>query len=255
MGNVTALAEFFLISLSFGVGLFTFLADPEQTGGGFHKVVAALCAVSTMVALSLHLTYAPLTSETTILLALSIVAFSCIYFFHGDKKTKSMRLLYITHNVCLSLCIFNFHQQQWTPFLFGLTSALLLGSITYAMVMGHWYLVTPRLSEVPLKYATYVSWFFLVIKVGWTAVSYWSLQEYFSSGTYLGAGYLFNWLMLTMRVGWGYLVIGVMSYFSYRLISMRSIQSATGMLYAMTFFIFIGELISNYMFLQYKMMI
>lgn len=255
MGNVTSLAEFFLISLSFGVGLFTFLADPKQTGGGFHKVVASLCAVATMIALSLHLTYAPLKGETSYLLIMATLAFAGIYFFQKDDKTPLVRLFYIVHNTTLALAIFNFHHQQWTPFLFALTSSLLLGSITYAMVMGHWYLVTPRLSEVPLKYASYVSWVFLAIKIGWTVVSFMELSEYFVSGTSLGAGYLFNWLMLMMRVGWGYLVIGVMSYFSFRLISMRSIQSATGMLYAMTFFIFIGELISNYMFLQYGMKI
>jgi hypothetical protein len=123
------------------------------------------------------------------------------------------------------------------------------------MVMGHWYLVTPRLSEKPLQYASYISWVLLVIKVVWTVSTYINLQNYFEPHTAMGAGYSFNWLMLLMRVGWGYLVVGVMSYYSYRLISMRSIQSATGMLYAMTFFIFIGELISSYMFLQYGMMI
>jgi hypothetical protein len=33
-------------------------------------------------------------------------------------------------------------------------------------------------------------------------------------------------------------------------VRMRSIQSATGVLYVMTFFVFVGELIASYMYLK-----
>ena len=249
------LAEFFLISLSFGVGLFTFLANPRATGGGFLKLVASLCASSVLIALAIHLTYDTVLGESTLLLSGALVAFTGIYFLQGDEKTPLMRLFFILHNTCLLAAMFNFHHHDWHSFLFALASSLLLGSVTYAMVMGHWYLVTPKLSEKPLIVASYFSWVFLIVKITWTGVVCYKLSDYFSPGTTLGAGYLFNWLMLTMRAGWGYFVIVVMSYFSYRLIAMRSIQSATGMLYAMTFFVFIGELIANYMFLEYGMKI
>ena len=73
-------------------------------------------------------------------------------------------------------------------------------------------------------------------------------QKFFAEGTRFGSGYAFNWLMLTMRVVWGYLIIAVMSYFAWRLVRMRSLQSATGILYAMTFFAIVGELISAFLY-------
>ena len=123
------------------------------------------------------------------------------------------------------------------------------------MVMGHWYLVTPKLSENPLKYALYISWVFLVVKMGWTVYGYLESPGFFTEMTTSGGGYAFNWMMLTMRIGWGYVVLGIMSIYAYRLVAMRSIQSATGMLYAMTFFVFVSELISSYMFLEYGIQI
>ena len=253
MGNVMNLAEFYLLSLALGVGFFSFLANPKETGGGFLKMVASVCAGSTLFCLSLYLTHGQVKSEQTLLLSLALLSFIIIYVFHGDEKSYPMRLMYIVHNTCLALAMLNFFNQNLFQFVYAFSSCMLLGVITYAMVMGHWYLVTPRLSEKPLLYATYFMWAIMLVKIVWTIVEYLKMDAYFVSGTYEGAGYLFNWLMLTMRVGWGYLVIGVMSYFSYRLIKMRSIQSATGMLYAMTFFVFIGELISVYMFLEYGM--
>ena len=65
-------------------------------------------------------------------------------------------------------------------------------------------------------------------------------------------GYMFNWIMLLMRFGWGYLIIGIMGYYIWRLTKIRSIQSATGVaLYVMTFFVFIGELIAGYYHFKY----
>lgn len=255
MGNVMKLMEFYLLSLAFGISIFTFLADTKMTGAGFAKMTSSLCGAATLICLGLSLTYRELMTSQTLFLTLAAISFVLIYLFHKDEKNYFMRILYRVHTLTLMLAMFNFFNGNWNDFLFALSSSLLLGIITYAMVLGHWYLVTPRLSEKPLVYASYIMWVFLTIKIIWTAVTYSQLGEYFVSGTTLGSGYVFNWLMLTMRVGWGYFVIAVMSYFSYRLVSMRSMQSATGMLYAMTFFIFIGELISMYMFMEYGMKI
>jgi hypothetical protein len=62
-------------------------------------------------------------------------------------------------------------------------------------------------------------------------------------------------MLLTMRVSFGYLVILGMSFFNWKLLKLRSIQSSTGILYAMTFFVFIGELVSTYIFFNYGLYI
>lgn len=255
MATVLMLTEFFLVALAFGVGAFTFLADTKQTGAGFLKVVSALCGGSTLIALILHLRYGSFLDPLSTLYYGALLCFILIYFFHRDQKSIFMWLLFAAHNIIFTLLIYKMNNSHFDQFLFALTSILFLGSVTYAMVMGHWYLVTPRLSEKPLKIALYFTWALLIIKIGFSVNSYLEASEFFMVNTSQGGGYAFNWMMLAMRTGWGFLVLGIMSYFAYRLVAMRSIQSATGMLYAMTFFVFVGELISNYMFYEYGLLL
>ncbi len=73
---------------------------------------------------------------------------------------------------------------------------------------------------------------------------------FMEEGTSLGDGYIFNTLVIVMRWLWGYLAIGVLSWFAWRLCKMRSIQSATGVLYIMVFFVFVGELLSIYLYFK-----
>jgi len=126
-----------------------------------------------------------------------------------------------------------------------------LGIITYAMILGHWYLVVPKLTEWHLKKALITFWGMLPLKLILLGYAYYSNESLFTVGTNGAMGYMFNWIMLLMRLGWGYLVIAVMGYYTWRLTKMRSIQSATGVLYVMTFFVFIGELIAGYYHFKY----
>lgn len=245
------LAEFFLLSLGLGLGFFSFLAKTKETGAGFLKVLAALCGSSTLIAFGLHQTYGSPLDVQSVLYMVATIAFALIYFLHQDEKSKFMWALYGLHNIALTLLLIEMNNSNSIQFLFGFTSIMFLGSVTYAMVMGHWYLVTPRLSEKPLLIAMYFTWAFLAVKLVWTINGYIENPGYWVEFTKAGGGFAFNWLMLTMRAGAGYLVLGIMSIFAYKLIAMRSIQSATGMLYAMTFFVFVAELISMFMFFDY----
>ena len=252
MGVTLTIAEFFLISLGLGVGLFSFLANTKETGAGFLKVVSGVCMGGLFIGEIVHLIQGGnVFDKSSMLYFASLLSFLFIYLFHKDEKSPLMWILYAIHNLCLIVLLYFFNKGEMTAFIYTISSILLLGSITYAMIMGHWYLVTPKLSEKPLKIALYFTWAILILKLAWTGWGWTQAGEYFISGTMKGGGYSFNWMMLLMRLVWGYLVIGVMSYYGYRLVAMRSIQSATGILYAMTFFVFVGELISTYLFFQF----
>ena len=112
-------------------------------------------------------------------------------------------------------------------------------------------MVVPGLSENHLKKSLVAFWWILALKIIMCAVEVFNHQNLFSSGTTEAMGYMFNWIMLLMRFGWGYLIIGIMGYYTWRLTKIRSIQSATGVLYVMTFFVFIGELIAGYYHFKY----
>ena len=265
MDVTKSIVEFFLISLSLGVGAFSLLADTKKTGAGFLKIVNSICGGSLLIAIMVHLSAHPLKALTPslILYLCSIIPVVFVYLLHKDKKSPLMWLLYFFQNIShllllyftMKLSIGGSLEYQNSQYLFLLSSTLLLGSITYAMILGHWYLVVPKLSEKPLMITSYIIWAVLGIKIGWTTFSMLNEIEFFTQGTTLGFGYMFNWIMVSMRVMWGYLLIAIMSYFNWRLVKMRSIQSATGILYVMTIFVFIGELISSYLFYKYGLLI
>ena len=166
-----------------------------------------------------------------------------------------MWLLYFVISILLPFILLYQYPLELSGKIFVLSSSLLLGVITYSMLLGHWYLVVPKLSAEPLKRAALVTWVLLVFKLSWSGYSLATNYEFFEEQTLLGAGYAFNWTLLLMRMSFGYLVIGGMSFFNWKLLQLRSIQSSTGVLYAMTFFVFIGELVSIYLFKNYGLYI
>lgn len=253
MAEIKVLIEFFLLSMAFGVGVFTPLANTQMTGVGLLKLLTTVSGVSLLLCLSLHLSYAPVFSTQSVLMIISLISMVLVYLFHQDKKSLPMWALYLVQNLTLFGTLNLFMNQ--TPFLlaYGLSSVLFLGIIVYAMLLGHWYLVTPKLSVDPLKRALLVTWLLFIIKLGFLTYSLSTDFRFFTEGSMHGAGYMFNWIMLSMRVLWGYVIIFVMSIFTWKLVCMRSTQSATGVLYAMTFFVLVGELIGNYMYFSYGM--
>jgi hypothetical protein len=72
-------------------------------------------------------------------------------------------------------------------------------------------------------------------------------MPYLEENTLLGDGYMYNWLFISMRWLWGYVAPLILSFFTFKLCKLRSIQSATGVLYIVEFFVIVGELISVYL--------
>lgn len=260
MPFILSIAEFFLLSMAFGISLFTLIAKSELTGGGFLRLVHNVSISSLLLGFICHLYRIPFGGPASWVYIFSLCCLVLSSVFHKDEKTKTMWGLYITQNIALAASLYIYQSQQFTGGNFNLmnvtfffSSALFLGVITYSMLLGHWYLVVPKLSEKPLKVALSVTWIVMAIKLMMTLGALFKDAGFFLEGSRLGAGYMFNWIILTMRMVWGYLIIGIMSYFTWRLVKMRSIQSATGVLYVMTFFVFVGELISAYLFHKYGM--
>jgi hypothetical protein len=129
------------------------------------------------------------------------------------------------------------------------SSALLLGVVTLAMMLGHWYLVTPKLSITPLK--RYAGGYILL--TAWMAVL-------------IGAGYLYGkamvdrpgtpsflereFIFILFRTAWGLLVPLGLSYWIWETVRMRSTQSATGILYAAMICTLMGEAMGLYLTLS-----
>lgn len=254
MANVKIIAEFFLISIAWTLTLFSPIASSQLTGNGLIKLLSNVSIGSLVIALIINFLSLNVFTLSLGLKFIGLVALVTISLFHRDQKTPLMWLMY-----ALVVLALGFHLVLFSPLilnaLFLFSSALLLGIILYAMILGHWYLVVPKLSEQPLKIAAIITWIILIPKILLSLVATYHHYDFFEQQTSLGSGYAFNWLLLTMRMSFGYLVIFGMSLFNWKLVKMRSIQSSTGILYAMTFFIFIGELVSLFIFFNFGLYI
>jgi hypothetical protein len=253
--TIRIIADFFLLSVAWSLILFSPIANSKLTGVGLIKLLTNTAIGALVVSTIIHVF-----TRNQVSLATNVVALIAMFFItskHEDEKSATMWTIYGSLVVILPTLIIRLQGPQLYPIpsLFLLSSALLLGIITYSMLLGHWYLVVPKLSAHPLKVAAIITWIILAVKILWAAHTLYNHYDFFEEQTQLGAGYAFNWMLLTMRVSFGYVVILGMSVFNWKLLQLRSIQSSTGILYAMTFFVFIGELVSMYMYLNYGLYI
>lgn len=243
MEVIKIITEFFLVSLAFSYTLFSPVASSSLTGNGFIRLISNLSIALLGIALVVNF------QSGLLLKAIAAIAIVLITYFHQDQKSKLMWGLYVIVVVSLGIYLFSFAKGNVLNTIFLFSSTLFLGIITYAMTLGHWYLVVPKLSEKPLKVAAIITWIILAIKLCIVGFTFYTQQEMLNEAD------AFLSVILLMRIVFGYVVILAMSIFNWKLVKLRSIQSSTGILYAMTFFLFIGELISTYLYFHYGILI
>jgi hypothetical protein len=132
----------------------------------------------------------------------------------------------------------------WARIINDLTSAMLLGSIVTAMLVGHSYLISPALSIRPLMVQLALVGISLAIRTAVAAAALW-LWTADHSLTNLN-----DETVLFLPVRW---LIGLagpafFGFLAYRTAQIRSTQSATGILYVVVILGFLGELMSLLLF-------
>lgn len=251
MDVIKEVAQFFLLSLSFGTFLFSFITPSKLTGAGFIRLIATIGLATVVVSGTIIATSGQMSTNLMASYIANIILIIAFYKFHKDERSTAMTIMYSL--IVLSyVSIFYFYANgNIAHFSYMLLGGLFVGIVNYPMTLGHYYLVVPRLSEWPLLKAMKIFWFVIAVKLVVSIWGYVQAESFFNEGSRLGAGYMFNWILLSMRVLWGYVALGVLSVFAYKLCKMRSIQSATGVFYVMVFFVFVGEIISGYLFYNY----
>lgn len=242
-------AHFFFLSLAFGTQLLGPVVSTKLTGVGFYKLSVSIVLASLVLAAGVDFSMeSALSQNETICYLILIFANALGFVFHRDEKTWPMWVLYgiqLAAFGTLSFISFGFN-PAWITF-FSLSMGLLAIS-NFTMILGHYYLVVPKLSEEPLIYCLYIFWTIMFLKLmSSMAVIFSTAQPFLEEGTQLGDGYMYNWLFISMRYLWGYAAPLILSFFTFRLCKMRSTQSATGVLYIVEFFVIVGELVSVYL--------
>jgi hypothetical protein len=119
-----------------------------------------------------------------------------------------------------------------------LTSAALLGTATTAMLMGHSYLIAPAMSLTPLVrlLAALAACVLLRMAVALAGLWLWTAEP--------GAGTLETEMLLWLPLRWALAFVGplVLGWMAWETARIRSTQSATGILYVVVIFCFLGEL-------------
>ena len=121
------------------------------------------------------------------------------------------------------------------------TSALVLGAATTAMLMGHSYLIAPTMSLTPLLRLLALLATALVVRMALAGVGLWS----WTAGHSLGNLNDETVLWLPLRWGLGLVAPLVLGWMAWQTARIRSTQSATGILYVAVIFCFLGELTSQ----------
>lgn len=250
MNSITQIViHFFLLSLAFGTQILSPVVSTNLTGVGFYKLGTSIVLGSLVMALGVDYFMEPgLSNIEWICYGILLVTNLIGHVFHRDTKSILMWILYALQIMTFTTLVFySFDfRPEWINF-FSLSMGL-LGISNFAMILGHYYLVVPKLSEEPLIYCLYIFWTVIFLKlISSLAVIFSTAAPYLEEGTQLGDGYMFNWLFISMRYLWGYAAPLILSFFTYRLCKLRSTQSATGVLYIVEFFVIVGELISVYL--------
>lgn len=222
--------------LATGIIAFIALVPPSRIGNSFGRFHTALAMVLWSVA-----GWGSFTTAFYILGGLLLLAF---LFASHDLPYY----IFLSASFLLSLWIL----MQPEINRYGLSTALfihippvlVLGASAVAMLLGHWYLVAPKLSIRYLQILTIGLIVSIVLRSGLFLEVLMRSREQLSQMHF----YEIYGIFLLQRVGLGLLLTLVLSVLTYFCVKIRSTQSATGILYVVLVFCLIGELIAAYLF-------
>ncbi len=123
-----------------------------------------------------------------------------------------------------------------------IVGGLVLGAVSMGMILGHWYLVSPRLPERPLREMT----FFLLVAMavqGLLLIPALALPRD-SIANAVDTPILEN-PFFWMRIGGGLAFPMLLTYMAYDSSGLRAMQSATGLLYIAMALVLAGEVLAK----------
>jgi hypothetical protein len=251
---------FFLFLLHLSLGLVAALAlVPDRAGVRFFKLCSAIAVFLTSTALGLlyrrygvaggvnapgQESYLPMLAAT-LAFALLTVVYNRAWHFDWTRLRRG--LLGAAISAGLAATVVGSPGPLFTAA--DLTSALLLGAATGAMILGHYYLVVLDLPISALRRLTVLLIVALVLRsatvglalVGPVHAGY-DEARLIATGLWSADG-IFVWMRLLFGIAGPLSLI----WFIWKTVEIRSTQSATGILYVQLFLVLAGELLAAYL--------
>jgi hypothetical protein len=244
----------FLFRLTFGVAVAMAVTPSRWVTSGFYRVhLWVLMGLQTLAALALGSipansleSAALLRDQFWLAVTAASISYSGAIVWMYDKKWLGKLMIVAVAGCALAGCCLPVFNQSIKPIAFQIadriTSGLLLGLVSTAMLLGHWYLNTPTMKMEPLRRLIIFLAAAVLVRM---AVS--------GSGAWLEAARLAqssefpqSWTMfLALRWLTGLVGTLVIAGLTWQTLKIPNTQSATGILYAGVILTFIGELTSQ----------
>ncbi|HVT45607.1 MAG TPA: hypothetical protein VMT00_14605 [Thermoanaerobaculia bacterium] len=186
--------------------------------------------------------------------AIFLVAVVIVYLVLRYPKRLIFRLsVALLGGTCLAVPILAFHAAVMPSHLLlsiagAISSSALLGSVTLAMLLGHWYLVVRGMAIDPLARLTVVALGAMILKLLVVGSSIGLLvPEGLERGTDLHRLLFREGIFFWMRVGWGLLAPPALYPMIRGTVKLHSTMAATGILYVAVVAVVIGEVLGGYL--------
>jgi hypothetical protein len=194
-------------------------------------------------------------------LALAVAAVATLLFLVGLQGDEEPRFLWLTVAAAAGLSavltdpavltgaaeISASGRALYRAGLFGVVPAV--GGVLFAMLLAHWYLLEPRMPTAPLQRVLVffaVTEVAILVSLGAVVAYHWPEWTTMDGGL-MRAFTLGNALFVAMRGFLGVLAPIGLAWMTWKTVEIRSIQSATGILYAAVVFVLFGETICIYL--------
>lgn len=224
--------------LATGILIFIAFVPPSKIGKGFGRFHSGLALALWLLALRGNFS------------VIAFVLFSFLILTFLFSWNDLWYYIFLSCSIICSFLLLTYPAADKISYtssvLTHLPAILVLGASSISMLLGHWYLVAPKLPISYLKVLTVSLIAAILIRSGilaWVLVENWpkleSLQFFERYGMFFFQRFVLG-LILTF-------ILSILTYYCVRI---RSTQSATGILYVVLVFCLIGEIIGSYLNLK-----
>ncbi len=240
-----ALLASFILRLAFGLAIAMAWTPSRVVTSGFFRVhLWVLLGLNTFAALAVATSDLQIASLRNLCLAAAAVSYVGSVVWIYERRLLGQLSIYLVAFLDLTAALLlaadsgpvaSSMQSRAN----AITSGLLLGLTTAAMLLGHWYLNTPTMQLRPLRQLLVA--LFVIVGVRTTLCGIGLLSEVSQQG-WVSVGWCG---LVTLRWLSGLVGVAGLAWMTWLTLRIPNTQSATGILYVAVLFCYLGELSSQ----------
>ncbi len=240
-----ALLASFVLRLAFGLAIAMAWTPGRLVTSGFFRVhLWVLLGLNTFAALAVATSDLGIAHLFQLCLAAAAVSYIGAVVWMYERRAAGQLLIYAVAFLDLTAALL-VAQHAGPPVLSAqeianvITSGLLLGITTAAMLLGHWYLNTPTMQLQPLRQLLLALFVTVGVRAALCAAG---LRSEVSQQGLLSIGWCG---LVALRWLSGLVGVAGLAWMTWLTLRIPNTQSATGILYVAVLFCFLGELSSQ----------